>query len=62
MAVATCSAGTEDSWDLAVAVGAFPDGNLLKGKAEICCRSKQPAALGAGGRRSTIQTPEGISL
>lgn len=62
VAVAACSAGAEDSQDLAVAVGAFPDCNLLKGKAEICRRSKQPAALGAGGRRSMIQPPEGISL
>lgn len=61
-AVAACSAGAEDSQDLAVAVGAFPDCNLPKGKAEICCRSKQPGALGAGGRRSLIQPPEGISL
>lgn len=62
MVVATCSAGAEDSRDPAVAVGAFPDRNLLKGKAEICCRGKQPGALGAGGRRSVIQPPEGISL
>lgn len=60
--VAACSAGAEDSRDLAVVVGAFPDCNLLKGKAENCCRSKQPGALDAGGRRSMIQPPEGISL
>lgn len=62
MAVAAYSAGAEDSCDLAVRVDAFPDCNLLKGKAEICCKSKQPGALDAGGRRSMIQLPEGISL
>lgn len=62
VAVAACSACAEDSHDLALAVGAFPDCNLLKGKAEICCRSRQPGALDAGGRRSMIQPPEGISL
>lgn len=62
MVTAACSAGADDRRDLAGAVGAFPDCNLLKGKAEICCRSKQPGALDAGGRRSMIQPPEGISL
>lgn len=62
MAVAACSAGAEDSSELAVAVGVFPACNLLKGKAEICCRNKQPGALDAAGRRSMIQSPEGISL
>jgi len=62
VAVAACSASAEDSWNLAAAVGAVPDCNLLKGKPEICCRSKQPGALGEGGRRSMIQPPEGISL
>lgn len=47
MAVAACSAGAEDSSELAVAVGVFPACNLLKGKAEICCRNKQPGALDA---------------
>lgn len=44
------------------AAGAIPDRNLLKEKAEICFVSKQAGALGAGGRGSEIQPPEGISL
>lgn len=52
-----------DSSDLAAAVGAFPDCNLLKEKAEICYRSKQPGVAGCWWERgSVIQPPEGISL